>query len=499
MMRDLLTPTELIELLPYLSVRDKSALDKLLKPIQATQVLPNPVKWITDNFYIPETQRPITFAPYQERCLQEALRQDEQGNFVYSTIVWSDVKKSAKTTIAAAVASWIAFNKPNARIRFVGNDLKQADSRVFNAIDTAIKLNPVWKNKVQVIQHKITFPNGSIIESVAVDPAGEAGGNDDMLEWTELWAAKHDVHKKMWSELTLSPTKFGKSFRWVDTYAGFVGESEILENLYNQGVKEGKQLDLGIPGLEAYANGRLFVLWNTQPRLSWQTNEYYQQESSTLTQSEFDRMHGNQWVSSEQTFVPREWWEACQVKSLALLERHQPIVVSLDAGVSNDCFAMVAVSRRDERIVVDNKIEIKSFPQVRYARAWKPPKGGKLDFDNEIEPELIRFCNEHHVIEVCYDEYQLHSFCTRLARKLKTFFRPFPQGTDRLIADKNLQDLIREKRIEHQGEPELAEHIQNANAKTEGDKLRLVKRSEQLKIDLAVALSMACDRVTRLW
>jgi phage terminase large subunit-like protein len=303
----------------------------------------------------------------------------------------------------------------------------------------------------------------------------------------------------MWSELTLSPTKFGQSFRWTDTYAGYTGESEILESLYTQGVKEGKRLDLGIDGLEAYANGRLFVLWNTQPRLAWQTQEYYRQESSTLTQSEFDRMHGNQWVSSEQTFVPREWWDACQVKTLSPIERHHPVVVSLDAGVSNDCFAMVALSRRDERREKENTVEIKSFPQVRYARAWKPPKGGKLDFDNAIEPELRRLCETYHVIEVCYDEYQLHSFCTSLARKLKTFFRPFPQGTDRLIADKGLQDLIRERRIEHQGEPELAEHIQNANARTEGDKLRIVKRSGLMKIDLAVALSMASDRILRLW
>ena len=113
---------------------------------------------------------------------------------------------------------WVAFHKSHARIRLVGNDLKQADSRVFNAMTEAIKLNPEWRKTLKVIQHKIVFPNDSIIESVPVDPAGEAGGNDDMIEWTELWAAQHDVHKKMWSELTLSPTKFVNRFvGWTPT------------------------------------------------------------------------------------------------------------------------------------------------------------------------------------------------------------------------------------------------------------------------------------------
>jgi hypothetical protein len=36
----------------------------------------------------------------------------------------------------------------------------------------------------------------------------------------------------------------------------------------------------------------------------------------------------------------------------------------------------------------------------------------------------------------------------------------------------------------------------NANAKSEGDnKLRIVKRADHLKIDLAVCLSMAIDRL----
>ena len=52
------------------------------------------------------------------------------GQFVYSTVVWSDVKKSIKSCLAAAVCLWWSVSHPWSSIKVVANDLKQADSRV---------------------------------------------------------------------------------------------------------------------------------------------------------------------------------------------------------------------------------------------------------------------------------------------------------------------------------------------------------------------------------
>jgi phage terminase large subunit-like protein len=74
-------------------------------------------------------------------------------------------------------------------------------------------------------------------------------------------------------------------------------------------------------------------------------------------------------------------------------------------------------------------------------------------------------------------------------------FQEFRQQKDRLIADKQLQDLIMSRRIAHDGNPLLRQHIDNANIKKYGeDGIRLVKRSSAQKIDAAVALSMAASR-----
>ena len=317
-----------------------------------------------------------------------------------------------------------------------------------------------------------------------------------MIIYSELWGANSKAAQQMWTETTLSPTKFGRSFRWVETYAGHTGEAAILEQLYYQGVTQGEHIgaELGFPDLNVYRNrtARLFCLWNDRPRLPWQIPEYYAQEASILTPNEFLRVHRNQWVTSEDVFVPAEWWDACK-GTLSTLATVDPVVIAADAAVSGDCFGVVAVSRGDAGV------------EVRSARKWTPPPNGKIIFSNPDDPDdphtpegiIRRLCDDFNVIEIAYDPYQLHDFATRLKQQGYPC-REFPQGQDRLIADKQLYDIIREKRITHDGAPDLSEHVKNANSKADGDKLRIVKRSDAMKIDLAVALSMATARIMKL-
>src|SRR3990167_5847374 len=96
----------------------------------------DPVKWIEKNFYIPETKNDpklkgrIGLEDYQRDALREALSRDENGNYKYSIIVWSDIKKSYKSTICAAVNLFIANNTEWGEGYVIANDLKQANSRV---------------------------------------------------------------------------------------------------------------------------------------------------------------------------------------------------------------------------------------------------------------------------------------------------------------------------------------------------------------------------------
>jgi len=460
---------------------------------------PDPVDWIERHFRIPETDdKRMRLQPYQQKMLWEALTQ-ENGQFKYSTIVWCDIKKSAKSTITAAVALWRAFQVAWGQVVLVANDLKQADSRVGYYLRRGIELNPEIRKRAKVVNYLVTIDNHTRIESVPIDPSGEAGGGADLVCFSELWGAHQKAQQRMWTELTLSPLKFGQSFRWVETYAGFSGESPLLEKLYQDGVKDGAPVAWAgefDPPMEAYVNrpGRLLCMWNTYARNPWQTEEYYAQEAVSLTEDEFDRVHQNQWISSMNAYISKAWWEACLDHDIPPLLDLQPVILVLDAAVSGDTFGVLMVSGR--RGYLDDKYYSDAgIVDVRLAQAYRPPKGGKLDF-GPIDAEVRRLCGQYNVIELVADPYQLHDMTQRISNDLIANVYLFSQGAERLVADKALQDRIKNRSIHHDGNADLAEHMANANAKQEGDnKLRIVKRADHLKIDLAVCLSMGSDRL----
>lgn len=456
--------------------------------IEVAYLPDDPVGWIQREFYIPETQGALQLEPYQAAVLRKALTRDADGNFPYSLILWSDLKKSAKSTIAGAVVLWLAWHHEWETCRVVGNDLKQADSRTFYYIRRAIELNPRLRPLISVKNYHIQLPNHTKIEAIAVDPKGEAGGGDLIVCFTELWAAKNEAAKQLWTETTLSPLKYGKSLRWCESYAGFDGQSPILEQLYQSGVKQGGIVDVGVDALELYENapGRFLCLWNTVPRCPWQSNDYYAQEAAVLAPEEFNRIHRNQWASSTNKFIPIEWWDACKDK-LPDFDRYTAMVVGIDAAVTHDSFAVVGVSRIDK------------VCYVRYVNVWLPPPNGKIDF-SQPESELRRLAQTYNCAEFTYDPMQMADMAQRLKREGVGRFREFPQGADRLEADTALYQAIMERRIVHDGDPILRDHLQNADADIdqEAHKMRIIHRAPHLKMDASVALSQAVRRAYTL-
>jgi phage terminase large subunit-like protein len=481
------------------------------------------VKWAEENFYIKETSQPIRFFPHQKAVLRYMFKRDAQGKFRFQTVIYSTPKKSGKTCTAGVAVRWAAetWGKYN-EIYCIGNDLEQAKERSFKAVKTSVELDPLYDRQHGRIPDKwslamesmICQSTGSKIKAIAADYRGEAGSNPALSVWTELWGYIHEEAVRFWAEMAPSPI-VKNSMRMIETYAGYEGESELLWGLYQSGVLEGRQLTAGemdCPGAFAeapnpndkvpcYVNeaAGIFAYWDDgeqSHRMPWQQGEegkrYYASEAATQTPNQFTRLHHNKWVSAESSFVPIEWWDACNNPLPLKPGEKTPLVIGLDAAVSGDCFGLVVVSR--------DPLNPKQGIAVRACRVWTPPKGGKIDF---IGPEnaVREFCKLYNVIECCYDPYQLYDMGTRLTKEGVTWMNPFDQGVKRMESDKSLYDLILQKRIRHDGNPELREHIANANAKqsTEIDsKMRIVKKAESRKIDLVISTSMACFECLRL-
>lgn len=453
---------------------------------------PTPSDWIQEHFYLYDTRELVTLYDSQIRPLDRALERDEHGRYRYDTIVWSWMKKSAKSTIMAAVAHYICFHKPNAVVYFIGNDLRQATSRTGFYLRESIKLgkranDPSFKGVQVPVRESgtIQYPNGSRVEMLPIDPEGEAGSNYDMCVFSELWGWKHTAHKNMWAEMTISPNRFGHAQRWIDTYAGYVGESPVLEPLYEYLVEQGQQI---YDDLEVYEHDRMFGTWITTHHLPWQIPEYYAAQSSEITPKQMKRMHGNLWVTGTSPFVEPHQWRACQgVFPDDIMQGG--LIIGVDAGWKSDCFGIVVVARR-------NNI---CYPVI--IKKYEPD--GSDNFDFNVPLDFIRdLVKRYYVEKLVYDPTQLHHPMNQLKDEGIVWVEKFDQGKPREKSDGRLYHMIVGRDIVHDGSQALTEHILNANKNEDTGKndnvLRITKRSQTAKNDLAVALSMAVDTAMTL-
>lgn len=230
--------------------------------------------------------------------------------------------------------------------------------------------------------------------------------------------------------------------------------------------------------------------------------------------------------SGEGAFIDIAHWLGCRDDSLPILEPGPtiPCVLALDAGVTDDFFAAVLVSRRP-----GHHDEV----AVRAVRVWKPPPGGGEIEQDPIEQWIRTVClggcvtglhpnvrkgvpapdpecehceaknlqPEYNIVQIAYDSYQLVGLAQRLTRDSVTWCRKFSQGEERARSDHDLKLRIIGRKIVHRGEPELDEAVRNAKARVNADeenKLRIIKANPSAKVDALVALSMGAAECIRL-
>jgi len=219
----------------------------------------------------------------------------------------------------------------------------------------------------------------------------------------------------------------------------------------------------------------------------------------SLTEAEARVLLEAEWEDIEDTqrFLPSmTLWDLCE-EMLAPLGIKDPMVVAMDAAIGGvgltSSFGMLGVTRHPK-----NHDDV----AVRYVRKWSVRPGHKIDFGADDGPEqaVRQLCRDFNVVMVAYDPHQLHDMATRLNKENVAWFWEFSQGQRRLEADRQLLDLILQRRISHNGDADLREHISNANRKLANDdrRLRIVKREAGMNNDLAVCLSMSSYECLRL-
>lgn len=430
----------------------------------------------------------------------------ETGTYPYRTILLSMIKKSGKTTIGAAIGAWYAECGPdNSEIYVIANDVKQAQQRMFEDI----KYHAIQRREEPggkeiwgaLLSEELRLHNGTYIQVLAREYTSAAGSRQGLTLWDELWGYTSERSRRMWEEMTLPPT-VQHPMKVVVTYAGYKGESKLLWEMYQRLVLNGEPIEefkrlVNRKGKPIITHvGRQFALWDDQPRMVWQTKEYYREEKDSLRPMKFLQLHRNEWVTSEESFIPENFFTRAVVLDRPLLYdpdsefRKHPISIGVDIGIKHDDAAIVG-TYYDPKV---GKVK-QAFHYI-----WKTDPEYPLDIEHTVEAKLLEMNGLFNIVAVLYDPYQFHRSATTLKTKGLPMIEYAQSESNMTAASQNLYDLYKTQRIEHYAADDMEEHVTLAAAKNKGRGFRLVKDDESgAPNDAAIALAMsAFDAVNRM-
>lgn len=439
----------------------------------------DPVKFITEALINPETNKPFELYPAQVRFLREALVPLSDGALRFSEVLLGQPKKSGKTTLGALIVIYViaVLGGPFAEAYCIANDFDQAQGRVFQAIVRVLQASPLLRDAVKILANRIEFRStGATITAIASEYRGAAGANPTITVFDELWGYISESARRLWDEMVPVPTR-KVSLRLTVTYAGYLGESKLLEELWHRGssgVEVGPDLHVG--------NG-MVMLWTTEALAPWQTPEWREQMRAQLRPTAYQRLIENRWVSAESSFIEAEQWDKCVDADKSYIPRDPglEVWVGVDASVRRDSTAIVACAF-DEKTKKVRLIQHKIF---------NPNPDNPIQFEESIELSLIALAESFRVREIRFDPYQMISVAQRLTKMglpMVEYAQTLPHLTE--MAD-NLYELVRAGNLVLYPDAEMRIAALRAVASESARGWKIAKEKQSHKIDVIVALAMA--------
>ena len=441
----------------------------------------DPAAFIESVLYDPETGAPFVLLNSEKQFLKHAFRTGPNGKLLYPEQVYACPKKSGKTGFAALhmLTTLLLFGGGAFPEGYaLANDEEQAQSRVFAAIRNIIEASPLLQREARITADKITFPNfhNAMICTLTSNYATAAGANPTVSCFDELWAYSSERARRLFDEMVPPPTR-KIACRLTVTYAGFEGESELLEELYKRGKK---QPEVG-PSL--HAGDGLLMAWHHTPVAPWQTQDWLDEMRRSWRPNQYLRMAENRWVSTESSFIDMDAWDRCvdPEHGRAVVDRGLRVEVGVDASTKHDSTGLVATTW--DRLL--QKVRLAAH------RTFQPSPDDPLDFEDTIERTLLEWRQRFRVTRVLFDPHQMQATAQRL-RRAGLPIEEFPQTVPNLTsASQNLYELITDGNLIVYPDAAMRLAVSRAVAIETSRGWRIAKEKQSHKIDIVVALAMA--------
>jgi Phage Terminase len=445
----------------------------------------NPISFIQQCLRDPETGKPFKLLDAERRFLAHAFQVGDDGRLLYPEQVYACPKKSGKTTFAAihALTTTLLFGGRYPEATICANDLEQARGRVFEMIKRIVECSPLLRADANITQARIEFPVvKATVQAIGADYAGAAGGNQCIAVFDELWAYSTERSHRLWDELVPPPTR-KIACRLTVTYAGFAGESTVLEVLYQSGLQQ------PLVASDLHAGDGILMFWSHDPIAPWQTEAWLAEMRRSLRPNAYLRMIENRFVTSETSFINMSWYDQCVLPSLTPLIADQtlPIWAGIDTSVKHDSTAIVATTWDKKAQVV----------RLIFHRIYRPSPDDPINFEATVEQTILDLRKRFRLRKCLYDPFQMAASAQRLARA-GVNMEEFPQSAPNLTqASQNLYELLQGRALHLYPSADIRLAMSQATAIETARGWRIAKEKQSHKIDVVIALAMSALAAVR--
>ena len=434
-----------------------------------------------------EAGNPLRVTDWQADLLDALYERRPDGLLRYRRSLVGLARKNGKSLLGSLIAlHGLIEGEPGAEVYSAAGDRQQARI-VFGEARRQVLESSALSGICKVYRDAIEVPSsGAIYRVLASDSKLVQGLNPSTVVLDEL----HVVHEELWDALTLGSGARRDPMIVAITTAGYDFDS-IAGRLYQYGKRvcsgDVEDESFGFFWWEALADCKLGerAAWeaaNPNLALGLLSEEDLEVSARQTSEVAFRRYRLNQWVRTQESWLPAGAWEQCQDDTLEL-DIDRPSFVGVDMALKHDSIAVVIVQ------------ELASGRIVCRARIWLPD-GDFVDVA-EVEQHLRDLHTLYDVREIAYDPAYMQRTAEVLADDGLSMVE-FAQSAQRMVpACGTLYEMIVGGRVAHDGAPVFTDQVLSAAPRSTDQGWRLSKGKSKRKIDAAIALAMAVDRATR--
>ena len=434
---------------------------------------------------------------WQNETINHLFAVGDNNLFKHRTALIGMARKNGKSTLGSGIALWSLFmGSEGGEVYSCAADRDQARI-VFGEAKRMIEAEEELSELCKIYRDAIEIPStGSIYRVLSSEAYSKEGLSPTMVIYDELHAAPN---RELFDVMQLGMGARREPMMIAITTAGVKSDASGQDSTaysmyqYGQRVARGEINDptFFMAWWEAEQNSdhHLKATWEKANPGFGDLNDPADFEAMVkkTPEAEFRTKRCNQWVSSQQAWLPNGAWDKLKLEKE--INKDVEMVLGFDGSFSGDASVIIGVTLEDT-------------PHIFVIKAWEkqPEDTDEWRVDTlDVENEIIDFCSKHKVKEVACDPFRWQ----RSMQVLQDAGIPIVEwpssSANRMVpACAKFYDAVVNETITHDGNPLLTRHISNSVVKTDRLGPRIVKehRGSPRKIDAAVASIIGLDRAT---